>query len=312
MQAWAQEAPTDFLSTTLSEVNGTSLSATYGPPYQTTSQNGSTQGFGPISPQKWFGQTIPVVTFQNFVAQPLSTLPDPTGAIGKALTTWGAASAADQTTWSTNYTKALKQATFKDGTYDVPGGDYGSLGVVLENQYAYARSGGLDGALLRNETNPAIWYSNNQTFPLLYFGDSGQGGAGPDCINPAPYQQNKVAPQQKLPPGYGCWYYNQAVANVAPRYGGYLAGGTWGIVNEVGNWPGAWWLMPYSFWYQWGPGITSQSADLWAMLMTGLISLPFLFLPWIPGLRDIPKATRVYKLMWRDYYRLVRREHAGR
>ena len=47
------------------------------------------------------------------------------------------------------------------------------------------------------------------------------------------------------------------------------------------------------------------------MLMTGLISLPFLFLPWIPGLRDIPRASRVYKLMWRDYYELVRRQRAG-
>ena len=33
------------------EVDATSLSATYGPPYQTTAQNGSTQGFGPLSPE---------------------------------------------------------------------------------------------------------------------------------------------------------------------------------------------------------------------------------------------------------------------
>jgi hypothetical protein len=44
------------------------------------------------------------------------------------------------------------------------------------------------------------------------------------------------------------------------------------------------------------------------MLMTGIVTLPFLFLPWIPGLRSIPRATRVYKLMWGDYYRLIERE----
>ena len=103
---------------------------------------------------------------------------------------------------------------------------------------------------------------------------------------------------------------NQSTANVAPRYGGYLAGNNWGVVNEVGNWPGAWWLFPYSFWYQWGPGLTSQSADLWAMLMTGFVSMFFIFLPWIPGLRDIPRVSRVYRVMWRDYYRMVEREQS--
>ncbi len=33
-----------------------------------------------------------------------------------------------------------------------------------------------------------------------------------------------------------------------------------------------------------------------------------MFLPWIPGLRGVPKLTRVYRLMWGDYYRLVERE----
>ena len=49
-----------------------------------------------------------------------------------------------------------------------------------------------------------------------------------------------------LPADGGCWYYNQSVANTAPRFGGYLDGGTWGVINEVGNWPGAWW--PTRWW----------------------------------------------------------------
>src|SRR5690348_15084543 len=46
-QQWARQGPADFVATTLSEVDGSSLSATYGPPYQSTRQDGSTQGFGP-------------------------------------------------------------------------------------------------------------------------------------------------------------------------------------------------------------------------------------------------------------------------
>ena len=93
------------------------------------------------------------------------------------------------------------------------------------------------------------------------------------------------------------------MANTSPRNSGYLAGDTWGIMNEVGNWPGGWWLFPYSFWYQWGYGADGASGDLYVMIMTVLFALPFILLPWIPGLRDVPKATRVYRLMWRDHYR---------
>ncbi len=98
-----------------------------------------------------------------------------------------------------------------------------------------------------------------------------------------------------------------AVANDAPRYAGYLAGGTWGIMNEVGNWPGAWWLFPYTSWYQWGYGATGASGDLYVIIMTVLFALPFIFLPWIPGLRDIPKATRLYRVMWKPHYDEQRR-----
>jgi hypothetical protein len=82
-------------------------------------------------------------------------------------------------------------------------------------------------------------------------------------------------------------------------------------MNEVGNWPGAWWLPLYTIWYQFGPGTTSSSADLYAMLMTGLFALIFLLIPWIPGLRSVPKWVPLYKLMWRDYYQLVERERAA-
>ncbi len=297
---WSTQGTKDFMRTTLSEIDGTSLSATYGPPYQTTAQNGSTQGFGPLSPEKWFGQTIPIDTWQNYVAFPLETLGDPE--VDAAIADWGGADAKTQGDWVKAYKAGLEKATASNGTLTVvPQGDAGPLPVLLDSQLAMARTGALDAALLynqdQNRAGGPVWYSNDQTFALMYFGDSGVGGGGPDCISAG----------QPLPGNGECWFYNLSVGNDAPRFGGYLAGNTWGVINEVGNWPGAWWLFVYSFWYQWGPGLTSGSADLYAMLATGAIAIIFLLTPYIPGLRNIPKATRVYRLMWSDYYKSVRK-----
>lgn len=301
---WASSAPKDFARTTVSEIDRTSLSATYGPPYQTTAQNGSTQGFGPISPEKWFGQAIPIDTWRNYVVAPLRTLGDAT--VDDAIAAWDAADAKQQSAWSAAYDKALLSATYGTDSVTVADGEFGPLPTLVNAQLSMAATGALDAALLRTQATNLdganVWFSNDQTFALMYFGDSGGGGGGPDCI----------APGQTVPKDNGCWYYNLAVDNAGPRFGGYLAGDTWGVINEVGNWPGAWWLFPYSFWYQWGPGLTSQSADLYAMAMTGLVALIFLAVPWIPGIRDIPRVTRVYRLMWRDYYSLAERRRQRR
>lgn len=300
MEQWATEAPGDFLATTLTELDGTSGAATYGPPYQSANaQNGSLQGFGFLSPQKWAGEQIPVDPAVDFVARPLTTMSGD-GSVARALQEWQAATPAQQTTWANGFTAALGKATFARGAYDVPPGGYGPIGTILEAQYHLALSGGLDAALLASP-DPAQPYSNDQTRLLLYMGDSGQTGGASSCISPG----------QPVPEPDGCWYYDQAVANTAPRHGGYLAGGTWGVVNEVGNWPGAWWLFPYSFWYQWGYGASGASGDLYAMLCAGAVSLVFLFLPWMPGLRSLPRVSRVYRVMWGDYYRLVEREQAA-
>ncbi len=298
---WVTQGTKDFARTTLSEIDGTSLSATYGPPYQTTAQNGSTQGFGPLSPEVWFGEAIPIDTWQQFVVAPLRTLGDPK--VDAAIDKWDSADSVTRASWAKATRQALDSADARDGTLTLADGpNSGPLPVLLTAQTEMARTGALDAALLYtsavNLSGSSVWYSNDQTKALLYFGDSGDGGAGADCIS---------AGQPASSDG-SCWYYNLSVDNSAPRFGGYLAGNTFGIINEVGNWPGAWWLFPYSVWYQFGPGITSPSADLYAMIMTALVSLPFLALPFIPILRDIPKATRIYRIMWSDYYRELREE----
>ena len=83
----------------------------------------------------------------------------------------------------------------------------------------------------------------------------------------------------------------------------HLLGTQWGMMNETGSYPGQAWLWLYSFWYQVPPFNTSANADIlvWGTMM--LLSALLLFVPFIPGLRSIPRLTRVYRIIWREHYR---------
>jgi hypothetical protein len=85
----------------------------------------------------------------------------------------------------------------------------------------------------------------------------------------------------------------------------HLGGDQWGMMNETGNYPGQAWLWLYTFWYQIKPFSTSENADalVWALMM--LLTLAFVLVPYIPGVRSLPKLLRVYRLIWRPYYRDV-------
>ncbi|MDQ1616674.1 MAG: hypothetical protein QOJ60_2613 [Actinomycetota bacterium] len=86
----------------------------------------------------------------------------------------------------------------------------------------------------------------------------------------------------------------------------HLGGDQWGMMNETGAYPGQAWLWLYTFWYQVKPFSTSENADalVWVLMM--LLTLVFVTLPFIPGLRSLPKYLGVHKLIWRDYYRSQR------
>jgi hypothetical protein len=86
----------------------------------------------------------------------------------------------------------------------------------------------------------------------------------------------------------------------------HLGGNQWGMMNETGQYPGQAWLWLYTFWYQIPPFTTSDNADaqIWALMM--VLSLLLVLLPVIPGLRSIPRLTRVYRLIWRQHYRMRR------
>jgi hypothetical protein len=85
--------------------------------------------------------------------------------------------------------------------------------------------------------------------------------------------------------------------------GDHLGGDQWGMMNETGNYPGQAWLWLYSFWYQIPPFKTSEDADaqIWAIM--AILSLALVCVPFIPGVRSIPRWVPVYRLIWRDYYR---------
>ncbi len=82
-----------------------------------------------------------------------------------------------------------------------------------------------------------------------------------------------------------------------------MKGDQWGISHEMGNYPGAWWLWPYTFLYQ-IPGIAaSPNADLIVVLIMVVFFLLLIFLPVIPGLNRLPHVLGVYRVIWRDWYR---------
>ncbi|MHB1209986.1 MAG: hypothetical protein ACYC1I_09820 [Acidimicrobiales bacterium] len=83
----------------------------------------------------------------------------------------------------------------------------------------------------------------------------------------------------------------------------HLTGDQWGMMNETGNYPGQSWLWLYTFWYQIPPFKTSANADVlvWGLMM--LLSAVLLLVPFIPGLRSVPRKLKIYRLIWREHYR---------
>ena len=102
----------------------------------------------------------------------------------------------------------------------------------------------------------------------------------------------------------GSYFVNQATAM-------HLTGTQWGVMNETGSYPGQPWLWLYQLWYQ-VPGFrTSANADLIAIYLTGLATLLLLAIPFIPGLRDIPRWIPVHRLIWRNWNQQAASGSAG-
>ncbi len=255
---WARVAPADFLATAASELNGTSLSAAYGPPYN--NGTGSVQHLL-ITPQTWFGVTQPLNAAQDFVIRPLTTLTPADRGLAAALGSYRAASPAQQLKWANAYANAVTKVKFAGGTPVLPPAADGPVPVMMASELTMARTGALDTDLLAQRQ----FYGTNYTKPLLFLGD-------------------------------GAYFASKAQAM-------NLTGSQWGVMNETGSYPGQPWLWLYTVWYQ-VPGFsTSANVDLIAVLLTGLGTILLLLIPFIPGLRDIPRLIPIHRLIWRSWYR---------
>ncbi len=74
---WSQQMPADFVTTATSELDGSSFSADYGPPYN--NGTGAVQHEWFIHLQKWFGVSHPINAAQDFVISPLRAIPGQPG-----------------------------------------------------------------------------------------------------------------------------------------------------------------------------------------------------------------------------------------
>jgi len=251
--SWARSQPNDFLTTATAELDGSSDTAGYGPPYNHAATG---QVIGPIHLQSWLGVSHPVNTAVDYVLAPLATIPnDP--ALRAALGRYAAAPPAQRSAWTDAYAKTIGRAGSGRGA--------GPVAPMMTALLGLAQSGGLDGALLTSQH----FYQTDYTKPLLFLAD-------------------------------GSLLSDRAQAQ-------HLLGDQWGMMNETGSYPGQVWLWLYTFWYQIKPFSTSDNADalVWALMM--LLSVAFVCIPFIPGVRSIPRWIPLHRLIWRKHYRA----HAG-
>ena len=257
IKAWSNNAPMDFATTALSELNGTSGSAGYGAPYNNASTG---QQLGPLTLAKWIGDRIPVNTVNDFVIDPLKSLPKQP-ALTADLSQWSSAPSSTRAGWVKNYSQAANHMQIVSGQLVVKATSAGPLPVMMADLFQMARTGALDQALVTQNG----FYTSDYTKPLLFLADG------------------------------------TYLSNIAQKQ--HLTGDQWGMMNETGNYPGQAWLWLYTFWYQVSPFNASGNGDVlvWGVMM--VLSAGLLLTPFVPGLRSIPRKTRVYRLIWREHYR---------
>jgi len=260
-KGWATSNADNFYTTAVSELAGTSGTATYGGPYN---KGGDGLNIGPLWLQKAAGVTHPIDSVKDFVINPLTNQVSPVE-VSAALSTWNGASADLQSKWATAYDEALVAVEGK--ITDAAVGDYGPVPALAKGLTDLAKSGALDAALL----SQGGFFQTDNTKQILFFGD----GAYLDEAGTA--------------------------AN--------LQGGTWGMMNETGRYPGQAWLWLYSFWYQIPPFNNEESkpiganADAYIMILMGALSLALILIPFLPGIKTLPMRIPIHRGIWSSYYK---------
>ena len=168
VKQWSTKLPVNFATTAVSELDGTSDTAEYGPPYNHMS--GSVQHFLFLRPQRWLGVSHPINTAEDYVIGPLRSIPaDP--ALQSAVSTYQAAPAKTRLAWSEAYAKSLEKASAaSNGSLTgVKSGEYGPVPTMIDSLLGLAQSGGLDGDLLTSKQ----FFQTDYTKPLLFMADGG-------------------------------------------------------------------------------------------------------------------------------------------
>ena len=253
---WSQQDPVDFATTAVSELDGSSTTGGYGPPYNHAADG---QHIAFLHLQKWLGVSHPINAPEDFVIRPLQSVPG-NPALQQAVAAYQHASPKQQAAWTDAYTKAIGNAKANGESIALPAGAYGPVAPMMQGLLSLAQSGGLDGALLTNRQ----FYQTDYTKPLLFMADGG-------------FLADRAKQQ-------------------------HLLGTQWGMMNETGSYPGQVWLWLYTFWYQIKPFSTSHNADALVWLVMAVLTLAFVLIPFIPGVRDIPRVIPIYRLIWRRHY----------
>jgi hypothetical protein len=263
---WSQADPVDFVTTATGELAGTTTSAGYGAPYNTTPD--VYQHWGPIAPQAWFGVRIPVDSANAFVIDPLKRATSSNATLAASLSQWQAATAAQQAKWLDAYTTALAGATVTAGNVTVATGDYGPLPQMMSNLLGVAQTGGLDGLLVIN----GRFYQTDYTQPLLFIGDGS-------------YFSGLAADAHLSGNLWG-------MMNETGQYPGQ----TW-------LWLYTMWYQVPPFTSDTGfLGLNAHNADLGIIILMTVLTFLLALVPFIPILRDIPKWLPIHRLIWRAYY----------
>ncbi len=258
IRSWSHADPVDFVTTAVSELDGTSVTATYSPPYN-SGPNAQHMWF--IHLQSWLGIAHPINAAEDYVIAPLRSI-QAQPALQSAVSAYTGASAEQQTAWATAYGNGLaKVRDSSSGVRSLDASADGPLPTMMDGLLTFAQNGGLDGALLAGSQ----FYSTDYTKALLFLADGG---------------------------------YLAARAQAE-----HLTGDQWGMMNETGSFPGQSWLWLYTFWYQIKPFSTSANADILVLSLMGLLSVAFVLVPFLPGVRDLPRKLPIYRLIWREHYR---------
>ncbi len=165
LQQWARQAPADFVTTAVTELDGTSTSASYGPPYN---HAGTGQSIFFLHLQNWAGVRLPVDSAVDFVLAPLSTV---TGnpVLTAALGIYNRASASQQQAWASAYDTAISKAPDNDPAKVAPG-NYGPVPTMTAALLRMAQSGNLQSQLVNQSSG---FYQDDYTKPLLFLADGG-------------------------------------------------------------------------------------------------------------------------------------------